>query len=317
LEAIDLHGKYPDGTRNKKALIPKNSYHLLNTEYKSIVDYYAATEVKRLKESTVYGNKAIASSVFLKLQQSGVKHLAAATEENILSSFIEADGKIERHYSATSKFARVLKTCAPAFPECENVLALLPAFRARRKNIQYLTPGEYAKVKEALISDTSSLSLRNKAIGLLLIFTGLRGCDIVGLKLNAIDWDGDVIHIRQQKTGVPQTLPLSAIVGNAIHDYIEHERPNSDCEYAFITQQRPFGRIQRMGAIAASIMKAANIRQSKGDRKGAHIFRHRLATKLLENGIPRPVISSITGQTCPKSLDPYLSTAHPHLKYWI
>ena len=187
-------------------------------------------------------------------------------------------------------------------------------FRGRRKNIQYLTPDEYAKVKDVLMGSNSKLSFRNKAMGLLAIFTGLRGCDIAGLKLNAIDWDNDIICIKQQKTKVPLTLPLSAIVGNAIYDYIELERPNTDCEYIFISKKRQLGRIKRLGNVAASIMKAANIRQNKGDRKGTHIFRHHLSTRLLENGIPRPVISSITGQTSPKSLDTYLSTDFVHLK---
>jgi len=45
-----------------------------------------------------------------------------------------------------------------------------------------------------------------------------------------------------------------------------------------------------------------------------HMLRHRLATKLLENGIARPVISSIIGQTSPGSLDDYLSADFVHLK---
>ncbi|ETR69183.1 MAG: hypothetical protein OMM_09824 [Candidatus Magnetoglobus multicellularis str. Araruama] len=61
-------------------------------------------------------------------------------------------------------------------------------------------------------------------------------------------------------------------------------------------------------------MKAANIRQSKGDRKGFHIFRHHLATALLGNGISQPVISSTLGHTSPDSLEPYLSADFSHLK---
>ena len=53
-------------------------------------------------------------------------------------------------------------------------------------------------------------------IGILAIYTGLRGCDIAGLTLDAIDWNRDFIYIRQQKTEIPLELPLTAIVGNAI-----------------------------------------------------------------------------------------------------
>jgi hypothetical protein len=61
-------------------------------------------------------------------------------------------------------------------------------------------------------------------------------------------------------------------------------------------------------------MKTANIRQNDGDRKGFHIFRHRLLTGLLANDVAQPVISSIAGHTSPKSLESYLSADFKHLK---
>ena len=61
-------------------------------------------------------------------------------------------------------------------------------------------------------------------------------------------------------------------------------------------------------------MQLAGIRQEQGDRKGTHIFRHHLATSLLENGIPRPVISRTLGHTAPDSLEPYLRADFVHLK---
>jgi len=69
-----------------------------------------------------------------------------------------------------------------------------------------------------------------------------------------------------------------------------------------------------MSRIASKIMKAADIRQESGDRKGTHIFRHHLATKLLDNGVPRPIISNVIGHTSPKSLDKYLGSNFSHLK---
>lgn len=48
---------------------------------------------------------------------------------------------------------------------------------------------------------------------------------MAGLTLDAIDWDGDLIYITQQKTEFPLELPLTAVVGNAIYDYLTSERP--------------------------------------------------------------------------------------------
>jgi len=185
-----------------------------------------------------------------------------------------------------------------------------------RKNIQYLTDEEIDKIKNVLSNKNSGLSLRDMAIGTLALNYGLRPSDIAALKLENVDMVGEKINIIQQKTRVPLELPLTAAVGNALYDYVTLERPKSGCEYVFLAMGRPFGRLSSGGLthIAAAIMKAAGIRQNPSDRKGFHIFRHRLATTLLGNGVAQPVISEIVGHTSPVSLEAYLSADFVHLK---
>ena len=158
--------------------------------------------------------------------------------------------------------------------------------------------------------------LCDKAIGMLALYTGLRGCDIAGMTYDSIDWGKDLIYIRQQKTEFPLELPLTAVVGNAIYDYLTSERPHTESRYLFVTQNKPYDRLKgrSIGNVAVRIMIAAGIRQSKGDRKGFHIFRHHLATALLGNGVPQPVISRVLGHTSPDSLEAYLSADFLHLK---
>jgi integrase len=145
---------------------------------------------------------------------------------------------------------------------------------------------------------------------------GLRCCDIAALKLNEDDLDNDIINIRQQKTNVPRELPLTASAGHAIYDYATLERPESDSEFIFLTENRPYGRLKdgSVGNIAARIMKEAGIRQNACDRKGFHIFRHRMATDLLGKGVAQPIISKIAGHASPDSLEAYLSSDFIHLK---
>ena len=195
-------------------------------------------------------------------------------------------------------------------------MAFLPALRETRKNVQYLRPEEIKKVKVTLAGSKSKLSLRDKAIGILALYTGLRGCDIAGLTLDSIDWDMDLIRITQKKTEFPFKLPLTAVVGNAIYDYLTQERPCVESRYLFVSQSKPYKRLngRSMGNIAVKIFKVSGIRQSKGDRKGFHIFRHHLATALLSNGVPQTVISRTLGHSSPNSLEPYLSADFVHLK---
>ena len=317
IEVLDLHGKYPDGTRNSY-LIPKDSYHSLNIEYKAVIDCFVEFETKRGKTRKTISIESSTVAVFLlRLQNSGVKSLSEITESDILSLFISSEGTIIKGYDCKIKLAAVLKACISEYPVCKTILAYLPAFKEKHRNIQYLTAEEIAKVKETLSCSAPNLTLRDRAMGILAIYTGLRSGDIAGLKQSAVDWDEDVLRIHQQKTGVPLTLPLSAIVGNAIWDYITLERPKVENEYVFISGRKPFGRLQHpasMCTVASKIMKVADIRQNSGDRQGFHIFRHKFVTTLLGNGIPRPVINNLTGHLLPESLEPYLSADFPHLK---
>ena len=73
--------------------------------------------------------------------------------------------------------------------------------------------------------------MRDRAIGMLLFFTGIRSCDICYMKFSDIDWEKEELHIIQQKTANILFLPMSAAVGNAIYDYVIAEPPSSEGAY--------------------------------------------------------------------------------------
>ena len=318
IEQFDVHDRYPNG-RRRHQLFERGSYPLLSPEFKSVIDLYHEVEKKRgkKKSATVYTESHNASTFFLSLQQKGINSLGKTTEEAVLSIFMSPDETLLRSCSYKKNIAAVLKACIPYHPEtCPQILAFLPALRETRKNIQYLTSKEIQKVKGVLADGENLLTLRDKAIGMLALYTGVRGCDIAGLTLDDIDWNRDFIDIKQQKTEIPLELPLTAVVGNAIYDYLTSERPHTESRYIFVSQLKPYERLKNrsIGNVAVLIMKAAGIRQSKGDRKGFHIFRHHVATELLGNGVPQPVISRTLGHTSPDSLESYLRADFPHLK---
>ena len=315
IEQFDRYGQYPDGTRRPQRM-PQGAYHKLCAEYRAVIDYYVEAEKQRGKKDVTITKEAKVGAMFLlSLQQSGCMTLADATEAHVLSFFALPDGAIV-HCSYKKPITAVLKACMPGFPLCEKLLSYLPVLRPDRRNVQYLIDEEVAGVKAVLADTESNISLRDKAIITIALYTGMRSSDIAGMMMDSIDWNNDLLHIRQQKTEAPLTLPLSAVVGNAIFDYINNERPKSGHGYVFISKTRPFGKLTNIAicGIVKKVMKAAGIRQKPGDRQGLHIFRHHVATALLGNGVALPVISSVTGHTSPNPLDPYLSADFPHLK---
>jgi len=320
IESFDKRSHYPDGRRRQK-VVKRGLYHLLSPEFKAVIDCYRASESKRDKKATTIITEASHGASFLyALQQKGINTVDAITEAAVLSVFIGEDEILRRSCSYKKNIAAVFKACIRENPVCPEpltrILAYLPELRERRKNIQYLKPEEVHRIKQALTNGDSGLSLRDRAVGSLALYTGLRCCDIAGLTVNDIDWENELIRIRQQKTDAPLELPLSVTVGNAVYEYLASERPETECEFIFISENRPYGRLMNgsLGNISNKIMKTANIRQSTGDRRGFHIFRHRVATELLGGGVPQPVISRALGHTSPDSLEAYLSADFKHLK---
>ena len=148
---------------------------------------------------------------------------------------------------------------------------------------------------------------RNYAIVLLIARSGLRSSDIADLRFSDIDWEHQKIIRIQKKTGNPVELPLLNDVGEAIIDYLKNYRPSSDSDHVFIQHKPPYSHFgsSAVGAMVRRIMQKAGVKSS--DRKcGSHALRHSLASRLLENDIPLPVISEILGHTNTKTTMDYL-----------
>jgi len=317
IQQFDLHEEYPN-RRAKNCLIKRGAYHQLIPEFKEVIDFYKATEkLSDLKNSTIKGNISGAASFFCVMQEKGIECLDCINEEDVLSFFLDDEGNISKCSSYKKSIAAVFKVAA-VWKEgvFAPLLAYLPRIRPKRKNIQYLTPEEVESIRSVINDKNSGLSLRDRAVGKLLFYTGARGCDIALMKFDSINWEADEIYFSQQKTSQPLTLPLTATVGNSIFDYLENERPKSNENQLFLSENYPHYPLKpkALWYLTSKIYKEAVIRQEKGDRRGTHLFRHNVATSFLGSGVPRPVISQTLGQTDPLSLEPYLHADFVHLK---
>lgn len=315
IRMYDIYGTYPD-VHKKSTFLKDNAYDKLNAEFKEVVNFYEETEKLRKKSRTVYHEANNATTFFLYLQVHGCETLISILERAVLSVFYR-NGEVCRSASYKKNIAAVLKANIIRDNIFKTILSYLPNLVERRKTIQYLAWDEVEKVKATLSDPDGRLSLRDRAIGTIVLYTGLRGCDITSLTIDDIDWDREIINIKQQKTEASLCLPLRPIVGNAIFDYIMQERPETpEYRHIFIRRVKPFVPLGEtaMYTISCKIMKTAGIRHNVGDRRGLHIFRHHVATAMLGNNVSRPVISSTLGHISPDSLEIYLSSDFKHLK---
>lgn len=313
---FDLYGKLPDKTRVKHKLIDNSNYAQLCDEFKNIIDTYIKVSSNTEKKTTTIHREALnGASFLLYLQNKKISKVMDITEKDVLSFFVNDNNTLIYSCSYKKNIRAVFKACISQIEGSERIMNYLPVLKEHRKNIQFLKQNEIEAIKKVLNDDNSTISLRNKAIVSILLYTGLRSCDVFNLTLNNIDWENEIIYIIQAKTNVALELPLSPSVGNALYDYITNERPNVEISNIFIREDANLPITKSSVDIAVNkVMNEANIRMNIGERRGTHIFRYHLATFLLEKSIPQPVISSMLGHTSPNSLETYLKADTNHLK---
>lgn len=148
---------------------------------------------------------------------------------------------------------------------------------------------------------------------------GLRSSDVRSLKLDDIDWDAEVIRLRQKKTGEPLELPMSGRLGNAILAYLQHARPNKKTKARELLLQldsagegKPISG-HSLHKTVTEAMACAKIKIA-GRRHGPHAMRHSLATRMVGEKIAMPVIGAVLGHKSSESTKKYLAVAVSQLK---
>jgi site-specific recombinase XerD len=162
-----------------------------------------------------------------------------------------------------------------------------------------LPPGAVQRLLDHCERETP-LGKRNYAVLLLLARLGLRACEIVALELDDIDWDHARITIRG-KGGRLAQMPLPTNVGQAIALYLHSGRPHCDSRRAFLRHRAPL-RGFADSITVSSIVKRALIKAGiDSARKGAHLFRHTLATELLRQEVPLNDIGELLRHQSPNT----------------
>ena len=140
------------------------------------------------------------------------------------------------------------------------------------------------------------LRLRGRAIVRCLADLGLRSSEVVRLTLDDIDWQQGVIRVAAGKVRRPDLLPLSPAVGQAIADYVVHERPVTSRREVFVRHKPPIG--QPVGRRAVQRTLHAAYARLGWSTTRVHILRHTLATRLVNSGAPMKQVADVLRHRC-------------------
>ena len=158
---------------------------------------------------------------------------------------------------------------------------------------QHLSKKEMKQLLKST-EDGTAIGKRNFAILLLLSKFGLRGAEVAGLELRDIDWANGEFLIRKSKTHSERKLPLLKSVAEALLDYLRNGRPVTENCRIFLQHTQPYHPVTAtaVSKLVGRKISKAGIRTNGG---GSHIFRHSVATELINNGASFKDIADLLG----------------------
>ncbi|NCC88123.1 MAG: hypothetical protein EOM05_09720 [Clostridia bacterium] len=319
IQGFDEFNHFPNRLKFAPVQYKECSYDNLNSTFKAIIDHYKQGASKRCKhENSIKVESNVASNFLFHMQKNGVVDLCSITESMILSFFYDGCKQL-RGCSYRTKIKTVLKATIGTdyYVECARIMDDIPPLRSGRKNFETLKEDEIRIIKENLQdSKRNDLSLRDIAIVSMLMYTAIRGTDIAQMQVENIDWKRDLIILTQSKTQQHIVLPLRAVVGNPLVDYLINERPsNLEIKNIFTNASCPENPMESstIGGIVRRFFEKIGIRCDEKEN-GIRLFRRYLASKILESGVQPRVISDILGHLSPESLNPYINTDIKHLR---
>lgn len=152
--------------------------------------------------------------------------------------------------------------------------------------------------------------LKHRVLIGLLYGCGLRCFEVRNIKLGDLDFDRQMLHVRQGKGKKDRYVPLGELLIRGLKDYIAGERPatwlfngkpegRSGGDFDNRYSQRGVQWAVKEAAKKAGIIKAVTV----------HTLRHTYATHLLEDGLDIVSIKDLLGHACIDTTMIYLHVA--------
>ena len=153
---------------------------------------------------------------------------------------------------------------------------------------------------------TSPEGKRDYAMTLCMLDLGLRGCEVIGLRLQDIDWQERRLHIPATKTGQGRLLPIPRRIFAALRDYVENGRPPAEAfDHVFVRHPRRIGHPLSRSALKAMISRAYQRCRFPKSWSGTHRLRHTFASRLYKRGAQMKSLADLLGHRCLNSTNDY------------
>ena len=195
-----------------------------------------------------------------------------------------------------------------------NPAAELEIPRRQKRLPRYtLTVGEVEQVL-AVPDIDNPLNLRDRAILETLYSTGIRRAELIGLKYTDLDYERNVLAIREGKGNQDRIVPIGERAIVWIQRYLDEVRPEhvfgEDEGTLFLNKNGKPLDMRGLSRRVGQYVKNAEI----GKEGACHLFRHTVATLMLENGADIRYIQEILGHASVKTTQIYTQVSIQQLR---
>lgn len=143
------------------------------------------------------------------------------------------------------------------------------------------------------IQDTEKVSVRDKLIILILLYTGLRVSELVSIKIKDLDFLTMQLHVVG-KGGKIREVPLRPEVVEVAKEYMNTERrEHKSAESAYLLLTQRAGKMDR--DTVNKLLKKHG--EYLGITMWPHKFRHTFCTRLLKVGVRLTTVSKLAGHS--------------------
>lgn len=201
---------------------------------------------------------------------------------------------VELAASALRSFFRFLRAAGLRADRLEEAVPMVP--HRPSGLVRHLDSGRFGQLIASLDS-SSPRGLRDRAIILCMARLGLRGSEVVQLRLEDLDWRNAVLRVRARKTGHGAVLPLTAQVGAALAGYLQHGRPDTTARQVFVLHRLRTGAPISGSIVGRAVDNALRRAGMDAPVRGGNLLRHSLATDLLVRGASLPGIADLFGHS--------------------
>jgi len=173
----------------------------------------------------------------------------------------------------------------------------LPALKRDTKLPVILNRGE---LKELFTAPTL---LKQRIVLTLIYSAGLRGQEVINLKLGDVDFERMTIHVRQSKYKKDRIIPLSPTMSVGLKKYLKAENP-----YTWLFNGKQPG--SQYSTQGLSWVMRENLKKTSITKEvNLHSLRHSYATHLLEEGVNIVTLKELLGHAVITTTMIYLHVA--------